>query len=98
MSVIVLILLLMLQGLVVGAFARLALPGKDPLTLFQTMAVGIAGSLLAGIVFYLIFGEEAAPGFLGALVFAVLIMYAIRRSRGGGLMRPSGSDEPPRRY
>jgi hypothetical protein len=28
----------------------------------------------------------------------VLIMYAIRRSRGGGLMRPGASDEPPRRY
>jgi uncharacterized membrane protein YeaQ/YmgE (transglycosylase-associated protein family) len=98
MSVIVLILLLMLQGLIIGAFARLALPGKDPLTLFQTMAVGIAGSLLAGIVFYLLFGENAGPGFLGALVFSVLIMYAIRRSRGGGLTRPSASDDPPRRY
>jgi uncharacterized membrane protein YeaQ/YmgE (transglycosylase-associated protein family) len=98
MSVIVLILLLLVQGLIIGAFARLALPGKDPLTLFQTMAVGIAGSLLAGIVFYLLFGEDAAPGFLGALVFSVLIMYAIRRSRGGGLTRPSASDEPPRRY
>jgi uncharacterized membrane protein YeaQ/YmgE (transglycosylase-associated protein family) len=96
MSVLLLILLLALQGLLVGAFARLALPGKDPLTLFQTMAVGIAGSLLAGIVFYLIFGDEAVPGFLGALVFAVLIMYFIRRSRGGGLTRPSG-EVPPRR-
>jgi uncharacterized membrane protein YeaQ/YmgE (transglycosylase-associated protein family) len=98
MSVVVLILLLMVQGLIIGAFARLALPGKDPLTLFQTMAVGIAGSLLAGIVFYLLFGEDAGPGFLGALVFSVLIMYAIRRSRGGGLTRPGASDEPPRRY
>jgi uncharacterized membrane protein YeaQ/YmgE (transglycosylase-associated protein family) len=98
MSVIVLILLLMVQGLIIGAFARLALPGKDPLTLFQTMAVGIAGSLLAGIVFYLLFGESAAPGFLAALVFSVLIMYVIRRRRGGGLMRPSATDEPPRRF
>jgi uncharacterized membrane protein YeaQ/YmgE (transglycosylase-associated protein family) len=96
MSVVVLIILLAVQGLIVGAFARLALPGKDPLTLFQTMAVGIAGSLLAGIVFYLIFGDEAAPGFLGALVFSVLIMYFIRRSRGGGLTQPSG-DAPRRR-
>jgi uncharacterized membrane protein YeaQ/YmgE (transglycosylase-associated protein family) len=96
MSVVVLIILLAVQGLIVGAFARLALPGKDPLTLFQTMAVGIAGSLLAGIVFYLIFGDEAAPGFLGALVFSVLIMYFIRRSRGGGLAQPSG-DAPRRR-
>ena len=95
MSVVLLIILLAVQGLVIGAFARLALPGKDPLTLFQTMAVGIAGSLLAGIVFYLIFGDDAAPGFLGALVFSVLIMYFIRRSRGGGLVQPTG--EAPRR-
>jgi uncharacterized membrane protein YeaQ/YmgE (transglycosylase-associated protein family) len=95
MSVVLLIILLAVQGLLIGAFARLALPGKDPLTLFQTMAVGIAGSLLAGIVFYLIFGDEAAPGFLGALVFSVLIMYFIRRSRGGGLTQPS-AEEPPR--
>ena len=95
MSIVVLILLLALQGLVIGAFARLALPGKDPLTLLQTMAVGIAGSLIAGVVFYLIFGDSAAPGFLGALVFSVLIMYAIRRSRGGGLAQPS-SDSPRR--
>jgi uncharacterized membrane protein YeaQ/YmgE (transglycosylase-associated protein family) len=93
---VVLIILLAVQGLVIGAFARLALPGKDPLTLWQTMAVGIAGSLIAGVVFYLIFGDQAAPGFLGALVFSVLIVYAIRRRRGGGLTRPSG-DEPPRR-
>jgi uncharacterized membrane protein YeaQ/YmgE (transglycosylase-associated protein family) len=96
-SFIVLILLLALQGLVIGAFARLALPGKDPLSLLETMGVGIAGSLIAGIVFYLIFGDEAGPGFLGALVFSVLIVYLIRRRRGGGLARPSG-DEPPRRY
>jgi hypothetical protein len=49
------------------------------------------------VVFYLIFGDEAGPGFLGALVFSVLIVYVIRRRRGGGLARPSG-DEPPRRY
>ena len=95
MSIVLLILLLAVQGLVIGAFARLALPGKDPLTLLQTMAVGIAGSLIAGVVFYLVFGDSAAPGFLGALVFSVLIMYAIRRSRGGGLAQPS-SDSPRR--
>jgi uncharacterized membrane protein YeaQ/YmgE (transglycosylase-associated protein family) len=95
-ELIVLILLLALQGLIIGAFARLALPGKDPLTLFQTMAVGIAGSLIAGVVFYLIFGSSAGPGFLGALAFSVLIMYVIRRRRGGGLTQPSG-EVPPRR-
>jgi uncharacterized membrane protein YeaQ/YmgE (transglycosylase-associated protein family) len=93
-SLVVLIIVLALQGLVIGAFARLALPGKDPMSLFETMAVGIAGSLIAGVVFYLIAGDRAAPGFLAALVFSVGIVYLIRRSRGGGLMQPGADDEP----
>ena len=96
MSLIVYLLVLALLGLVVGAFARLALPGKDPLTIPQTMAVGLAGSFLAGIVFYALTGGRAAPGFLGALVFSVLIMYVIRRRRGGGLVDPGAPDRRDR--
>jgi uncharacterized membrane protein YeaQ/YmgE (transglycosylase-associated protein family) len=84
------IVVLALWGLFVGAFARLALPGKDPMTLLQTMAVGLAGSFLAGLVVYAISGGRAAPGFLGALVFSVGIVYVVRRRRGGGLTQPSG--------
>ena len=92
MNFIVYILLLAVWGLFVGAFARLALPGPDPMTLLQTMAVGLAGSFLAGLVFYAITGGGAGPGFLGALVFSVGIVYVIRRRRGGGLTEPGGRD------
>jgi uncharacterized membrane protein YeaQ/YmgE (transglycosylase-associated protein family) len=85
------------EGLLVGAFARLALPGKDPLSLPQTMGVGLAGSFIAGIVFYLVFGEAVAPGFLASLVFATGIMYVIRRRRGGGLLDPGGGAPEVRR-
>ena len=47
MSFIVYVIVIALGGLVVGALARLALPGKDPMTLGQTMLIGIAGSLAA---------------------------------------------------
>ena len=92
MSLILFIILLAVQGLIVGAFARLALPGKDPLSIPQTMAVGLAGSFAAGIIVYAISGGAAAPGFLGALVFSVLIVYFIRRRRGGGLVDPGAPD------
>ena len=90
MSFLVYVIVLGLWGLFVGAFARLALPGRDPMTLLQTMAVGLAGSCIAGLVFYVLTGGRAAPGFLGALVFSVLIVYVIRRRRGGGLVQPRG--------
>jgi uncharacterized membrane protein YeaQ/YmgE (transglycosylase-associated protein family) len=54
------------------------------------MAVGLAGSFIAGIVVYLISDGREAPGFLAALVVSVVIVYFIRRSRGGGLTRPHG--------
>src|SRR3712207_4387881 len=87
-SFITLIIVLGLQGLIVGAFGRLALPGKDPMSIPQTIALGLAGTFLAGIVVYVISGGSAAPTFLIALVFTVILLYVIRRRRGGGLTEP----------
>jgi uncharacterized membrane protein YeaQ/YmgE (transglycosylase-associated protein family) len=89
MDVVVYLLLLLLWGLVIGAFARFALPGKDPMTLWQTALVGVAGSTLAAIVSLVLFGQLA--GFLLCLVFSAGIVYVIRRSRGGGLTSPGSA-------
>ena len=91
MSLIAYLILLAVFGLIVGALARLALPGPDPMTIPQTILVGIAGSFAAGLVTWLIFGH-AYGSLILAQAFAVLIVYAIRRSRGGTLSRPA----PPR--
>ena len=91
MSLIVFLILLAFEGLIVGAFARLALPGKDPLTIPQTIGVGLAGSFLAGIVVQILSGGREGAGFLASLVFSVLILYFIRRHRGGGLTSPSSA-------
>jgi uncharacterized membrane protein YeaQ/YmgE (transglycosylase-associated protein family) len=88
MSFIVFLILTFFWGLIVGAFARLALPGPDPMSLFQTALLGIAGSLIAGIVVWLLSGGRWGAGFLASLVFSVLILYFVRRSRGGGLTDP----------
>jgi uncharacterized membrane protein YeaQ/YmgE (transglycosylase-associated protein family) len=90
-SVLAYLILLVLSGLVVGALARLALPGKDPLTIGQTILIGIAGSFLAGIVYWILF-ERQGGGIVLAVAFATLIVYLIRRSRGGTLTRPGTPD------
>jgi uncharacterized membrane protein YeaQ/YmgE (transglycosylase-associated protein family) len=40
----------LIVGLVVGALAKLFMPGKDPGGLVVTMLLGVAGSLVAGFV------------------------------------------------
>ena len=81
------LVLLALSGLIVGALARLALPGKDPLTLWQTMLVGWAGSFGAGLLSLLVFDRNYV-GITLSILGATVVMYFVRRSRGGGLLDP----------
>ena len=92
MSFILYLIILFFWGLIIGAFARLALPGKDPMSIPMTALLGIAGSLIAGVLMWLITGGRAGAGFLASLVVTVLILYCIRRSRGGGLTDPGRVD------
>lgn len=87
------IVVLVVQGALIGALARLALPGRDPMSPLQTIAVGLAGSLVAGLVVYAAGGRDGAP-FIVGFVFSVAIVYLIRRRRGGGLSAPSDSARP----
>jgi uncharacterized membrane protein YeaQ/YmgE (transglycosylase-associated protein family) len=89
MSWIAYLISLAFWGLIIGAFARLALPGKDPMSLFMTMLVGIAGSFIGGVILYVITGGRYyGGGWLASLACATGIVYLIRRSRGGSLTDP----------
>jgi uncharacterized membrane protein YeaQ/YmgE (transglycosylase-associated protein family) len=93
MSWIAYLISLAFWGLIIGAFARLALPGKDPMSLLMTMLVGIAGSLIGGVILYLITGGRYyGGGWLASLACATGIVYLIRRSRGGSLTDPGRSE------
>jgi uncharacterized membrane protein YeaQ/YmgE (transglycosylase-associated protein family) len=83
---------LAVTGLIVGALARLALPGRDPMSLLQTMLVGIAGSFAAGLLWAALFHRNGG-GILLSVLFSTAIVYAIRRARGGSLTRPAPRDE-----
>ena len=76
MSIILFLISLILGGLIIGALARLALPGPDPLSIPGTILLGIGGSLVGGLIFGLLFGNGL--GFLGALIGAILLLWAYR--------------------
>ena len=61
MSLLAYLIVLAASGLVVGGLARLALPGPDPMTLFQTIALGLAGNFVAGIIVWLLWAHRL-PG------------------------------------
>ncbi len=71
-------------GLIVGALAKLIMPGKDPGGIFITMLIGIAGSLLAGWLGQAVgwYQPGQSAGFLMSLVGALLLLGIYRLFKG----------------
>jgi uncharacterized membrane protein YeaQ/YmgE (transglycosylase-associated protein family) len=49
-AILVLLVMFLVSGLIVGALARLALPGRDDMSLLRTIGYGLGGSILGGFV------------------------------------------------
>ena len=64
----------------VGAVAKLLMPGKDPGGCIITTLIGIAGSLIAGYLGQAIGWYRAGEGagFLGAVIGAMLLLLVYR--------------------
>ena len=88
MDVLLYIIGLLLTGLIVGALGRLLLPGRDPMSLLQTIALGVAASLIAGLVAYYVFDSEDGAGFIPAVLCAIALVYAVRKMRERSATRP----------
>jgi uncharacterized membrane protein YeaQ/YmgE (transglycosylase-associated protein family) len=71
-------------GLIVGAVAKLLMPGRDPGGIIVTMLLGIAGAVLGGFAGRALgFYNEGEPaGFLMALLGAVVLLVLYRMMAG----------------
>ena len=87
MGLLLYLIILAISGLIVGALARLALPGPDPMSIGMTILVGIAGSFIGGIIVAVLFHRGGA-GIVVSVACATAIVYLMRRSRGGSLTDP----------
>ena len=65
-----------LIGLVIGAFAKLIMPGKDPGGFIITALIGIAGSVVGTWIGRAVglYSEGQAAGFLMSVVGAILLL------------------------
>ncbi|HEY5099636.1 MAG TPA: hypothetical protein VII54_06255 [Gaiellaceae bacterium] len=87
------IIALVVEALIVGGLARLALPGPDPMSIPMTIALGIAGTFLGGIVAYLFLGH--AGGLIFALLGSTLLLYLHRRFVQHRPITGPGAKRPP---
>ena len=63
-------------GLIIGALAKLVMPGRDPGGIIVTIVLGIVGALLGGWLGQAIglYGPNEAAGFVMALIGALILL------------------------
>jgi uncharacterized membrane protein YeaQ/YmgE (transglycosylase-associated protein family) len=78
------IIWLLIVGLIVGAIARLLLPGRDPIGIFGTILLGIVGSFVGGflqslIQYHTVSVHSFHPvGLIGSVIGAWVLLLLLR--------------------
>jgi uncharacterized membrane protein YeaQ/YmgE (transglycosylase-associated protein family) len=96
------------SGLIVGGLARFAVPGPDPLSIWKTILLGIAGSIVGGVLGGIGLaalgrgpvegvGADMFMGFFFALGGAVLLLVLYRRFVQGRPITGPDAFRPPDR-
>ncbi len=78
------IIWMLIIGLIVGAVAKLLMPGKDPGGFIVTTLIGIAGSLIAGFIGQALgwYRNGQGAGFIASVLGAMLLLFLYRIAIG----------------
>jgi uncharacterized membrane protein YeaQ/YmgE (transglycosylase-associated protein family) len=69
-------------GAIIGALARLVVPGRNPIGIILTILVGIAGAIVGGVVANAL-NAGGVIQFILAIVIAAVGVALLTRARGG---------------
>ena len=75
------ILWMIIFGAIVGALAKLIMPGRDPGGIIVTIILGILGSIVGGFILGLLLPGRAAndpAGWIGSILGAILLLWIYR--------------------
>ena len=83
---VVFIIVLLIVGFIVGAIARLLMPGRDAIGVFGTIVLGIVGSFVGGFLQNLVEYHTASVhtfhpvGLIGSIIGAWVLLLLLRLS------------------
>jgi uncharacterized membrane protein YeaQ/YmgE (transglycosylase-associated protein family) len=94
-SLLVFLLLLVVGGFIIGGLARLAVPGPDPMPFWLTVAFGLGGSIVGGLVANALLGRPGGFlfGYAGAIVLVILYRRFVQKR---GITGPEARARPTR--
>jgi len=73
------IIVFIIAGAIIGALARLIVPGKQSMSVGVTIVVGIVAAVIGGIMWQAIFPDNDGIAWIGSILVAVVLVYLYGR-------------------
>jgi uncharacterized membrane protein YeaQ/YmgE (transglycosylase-associated protein family) len=64
-----------LAGLVIGVIARALLPGRQNMSIWMTIVIGVIAALLGGLLWELIFPNNDGIAWIGSIIVGVVLVW-----------------------
>jgi uncharacterized membrane protein YeaQ/YmgE (transglycosylase-associated protein family) len=69
------VLVYVIAGLVIGAVARLLLPGRQAMSVAATIVLGVVAAVIGGLLWEAIFPGNDGIAWIGSILVAVVLLY-----------------------
>lgn len=69
------VLIYIIAGLVIGALARLIVPGRQRMGVIVTIIIGVVAAVVGGLLWNAVFPDNDGIAWIGSLILAVVFVY-----------------------
>jgi uncharacterized membrane protein YeaQ/YmgE (transglycosylase-associated protein family) len=70
----------LIAGLIIGAIARLIMPGKQNMNMLATLILGVVAALIGGYLWEAIFPDNDGIAWIGSIIVAVVLIFIYERT------------------
>jgi uncharacterized membrane protein YeaQ/YmgE (transglycosylase-associated protein family) len=76
------IVIYVIAGAIIGALARLVVPGKQSMSIAITIALGIVAAIIGGYLWNAVFPDNDGVAWIGSIIVAVVLVFLYVRLFG----------------
>ncbi|MEP6666947.1 MAG: GlsB/YeaQ/YmgE family stress response membrane protein [Nocardioidaceae bacterium] len=69
------IVIYVIAGAIIGALARLIVPGKQSMSIAITIGLGIVAAVIGGFLWNAVFPDNEGIAWIGSLIVAVVLVF-----------------------
>lgn len=69
------VIVYVIAGLIIGALARLLLPGRQDMSVVMTVVLGVIAAVVGGLLWEAIFPDNDGIAWIGSIIVGVVLVY-----------------------